>query len=351
MLHRLSFLTLLGVIFLSLARPSQAANIHLRYFESADAILEDSQFQLFSLAALQDEEVTIVAYGLQEAVIPGIAFFDRQGRTIAENRNLDNQSGTSVQVVIPENGIFTFLVSRQTEVIGSIRVMVFVGDPLRDDLSLLDTIDPLLPNRAFLIGGAEGDPVAMALSVLAEEGGEALRVYASRGTTTQAPPLEERLNAVQRAEWENGTADMYTLNVSFNPEILPTTHKLSAHLSYMAQTLQLSTIQLDVNLGLPEPEALARPVCRAVVENQTPWLAGPSEAYKQLGDKDLEVGRELEIVGFFEGYYQVVNTNNPSGDGWILDTALGVIAPDPEADCLRVQEVSPPELTNANRRQ
>jgi hypothetical protein len=342
----------LALILLARPQPTQAANIHLRYFEGADVLLTDRTFQLFSLSALQDEQITIVAYGLEEGVTPSITLFDGNGRTILEDRNLDGLPASSVQVTIPLNCVYTFLVSRTSEQGGLIRVMLFAGDPLSDDLSFLDSIDPFLPNRAFLVAGDTVDPIEVSLEVLEDASADSTGIFAARGTQFAPPPMDERLTPRQSATWVNNDGDtFYTLHLSFFPEAMPpTSSKLGAHLARTSQTLATSTVQLNINEGLPSADPLTRPICDAVVIEEVTWLAGPSPQYRALDEAPLQLGRELEVVGENEDYYQVVNLNNPRGDGWIPKSALELGSATTGTDCSRVEFVMAPALTPETRR-
>lgn len=343
---------LVGVGLATRPQPSHAANIHLRYFEAADVLLTDNTFQLFSLSALQDEQITIVAYGLEGEVIPSITLFDGNGRTILEDRNLDGLSASFIQATIPMNCMYTFLVSRTGEQGGVVRVMLFAGDPLNEDLSLLDTVDPFLPNRAFLVAGSTINPIQVSLEVVEDTSQAAQGIFASRGTQSAPPPMEERMTARQNASWINNRGDtFYTLHLSFFPEAtLPTSQKLGAHFARMAQTLGTSTVQLNINEGLTTPNPLARPICDAVVVAEHDWLMGPSEDYLPIGETQLTIGDNVEIVGENGDYYQLVNINNPKGDGWVPKSALEVGSARTGTDCSRVQFVIAPAPTTDNHR-
>ena len=328
----------------------EAANIHIRYFESADVILTEDRFQIFSFSALEDEKATIVAYGLEEGIVPGLTVLDPTGVTMAEDLNADQLPVAVAEITAPENGIYTFLVSRQNDVGGLMRVMLFVGDPLGDDLTLLDTVDPFLPSRAYLVAGDDNEPVEMTIRIMLDEEDDTSQpptVFASRGTEVEVAPLEERVNPVQQFTWFNDDGDIfYTLNVRPLPEPVPTTLKGSAVFAPRTDVTDLEDLEFVVGEG-GDPQEVPRPVCVATALPGAEVLAGPGDDY--LIREILSGGEEFEIVGENGAYVQVVDLDDPSGASWILKEQLNL--PDLLGeDCVRVQFVNAPELTNENRR-
>jgi hypothetical protein len=337
-------LLLLGAVL-----TTDAANIHIRYFESADVILGDSRFQIFSFSALEDEQVTIVAYGLEEGIVPGITVLDPTGTTMVEDLNSEGTPVAVAELIAPENGTYTFLVSRQSDVSGLMRVMLFEGEALGQDLTLLDTIDPFLPSRAYLVAGDEEDPIEMTIRVLLDADDESAEnpptIFASRGTEVEVAPFEERINPVQQYSWLNSQGDIfYTLNVRPLPEPVPTTSKAITLFSPRSDVTDLEDIEITLGDG-GEPEMLQRAVCLATALAGAEVLAGPGDDYAVL--ETLGGGEQYEIVGENGMYVQVVDVNNPSGASWILKSNL--IMPDlASEDCLRVGFVEAPPLTEEN---
>jgi hypothetical protein len=335
-------------LLLILAAPGGANSIHVRSFESADVIFSEQQLQLFSVAALQGEKLTLVVYGLDEGVQPYISLFDVNGVTIGEDLNSDGDQIAVLEVTIPENGLYTFVVSRLSENGGLMRVMVFEGEPLQGDLSLLDTIDPLLPSRAYFVEGAEAAPVIMTLSVLDDENEDTPtpQVYASRGTEVSLPPTEERLQAVDQVSWENEAGDIfYTLNVRALPEILPTSSKLGGQLRQAAQFLDLTNIRLDIGAG-GVLEALSRPVCNARARNGAVGRLGPGDQYREV--TRFNANQALELVGESGDFYLVVDANSPTGGSWVEKSSVNSESDLAGLACSRVEPFAAPDLTDEN---
>jgi len=336
----LSLLVMLGGLLFPLT--AHANIIHLRYFESADAFLTTEQFQQFSFSALQEEKVTLVAYGLEDGLVPALTLLDVDGRVLAEALNVAQNPVVDLTFVVPQNGLYNFLVSRQSENGGLVRVMLFEGDPLKDDLSLLDTIDPFLPSRAFLLGGDDVNPVRVRIAIT-ENMTAGDGVFASRGTQLQVPPQQERFTPVKVAEWLNDNGQIfYTLNIRTFPEPLPTTFKNRA---LFAQTRQASAglIRIDVNEG-GEPTLVDRPQCVGFVQGGV-FSNGPSAVYNQFAAP--QIGAEVEIVGQHSTYFLVVDPSNPTGGSWIDKSHISFPASD-DLDCGRVQEMSGPTPNESN---
>lgn len=343
-MKRIFLILLGGMLFGTLS--THAANIHLRYFESIDVFLTEERFQSYSFSALADENVTIIAYGLENETVPALTVFDTIGSTLIENPNLESVPAAAVQFTVPENGIYTFLVSRQTDSGGLIRVMVFEGDPLTDDRTLIDTVDPLLPARAFLFAGDETDPVEVQISVVTDDDTtiKPPEVFASRGTDVDLPPLAERTEPVTSRAWENTDSErIYTINVRAIPE--PVAH-VNGFFSRTQQTSGIAQLQVDVNEGGP-PEEVNRPVCRAFVLANGSSFTGPSEEDYEVFS-DLTRGQEVEIVGENGDFFLIVDPNSPTGGSWIRKDALDIPGGLESEDCSRVEEVAAPPIEPAN---
>jgi hypothetical protein len=335
-----------ALIWLALPESLKAANIHIRYFESADAYLTDKSFQIFSFSALEGEKVTIVAYGLDEGVIPAMTLLDTEGRTMQESLNPEGRQAVVIETTIPVNGIYTFVVNRTSEVGGLIRVMVFEGDPVADSSSLLDTVDPFLPSRAYLLAGSETKPVKITISVQEVNSGDVPELFVSRGTRETPPPLEERVNPIRDVvTWTNDRGDtFYTFNVRATPEPLGSAFRSRDVASYRRQTTGLPTIRLDVNEGSETPEFIFRSRCAAITRGSIPWLAGPGGEYAVLGM--LGKSAVLQIVGEQGDYFQIVQPDSPTGGGWVLKSDLNLNGN--IGDCQRVEDVPAPTLTDEN---
>lgn len=322
--------------------PAQAANIHLHFFESVDSFLTEERFQRYSFQALEEEKITIVAYGLENDTIPMLTVFDTIGSTLVENPNEEGLSAAAVQFTAVENGIYTFLVSRQTDEGGLVRVMIFEGDPIKEDRTLQDTVDPLLPARAFLFAGDETDPVEISISVIDDDDPDTPtpEIYASRGTDIELPPLEERTTPIQSQLWENTDPErLYTVNVRASPE--PVAH-LNGYLSYGQQTT--GPIQFGIQSGEGgEPEMVVRPICQARVLETVQSFGGPSaEDYDPASL--FQAGQEIEIVGMNGLFYLIVDPDSETGGSWIPMASIEFISIPDSVDCSRVVEVEAPPV-------
>lgn len=355
MIKRLAFLLLLGMMLL-MAPSSHASNIHLRYFESADALLTNSAFQLFSFAAIDGEKVTVVAYGIDDNLLPTLTVLDVNGITLAEDLNEDANEVSVIELVAPDNGLYTFLVSRRSDAGGLVRVLLFTGDPLSGNLTRLDTVDPLLPGRAYLVaGGSTEEPLEMAVTVLEEEEADTTdtspstptEIFAARGSELSAPPVEERTSPIQQKGWENEEGDIfYTLIVRALPDPLPaTSQKLGAQFSTMAQFLDIVDIQIDIGQG-GEPEPIQRPICKGNVIVTSPLLAGPAETYIEVGD--ITAPQDVEIIGFFGQYLLILDLNSPTGGSWIARNSVQIDETLSSPSCARVVEMAGPEPNEDN---
>lgn len=337
----LLFATLLLLLSALLATSASANTIHLRYFESADMLLTDSRFQLYSVAALEGEQVTLVAYGLDEGLIPSVSLFDINGLTIAETTNPDQQPVAVLEVTIPATGLYTILVSRQSEVGGVARLMLFEGDPLRD-IRFLDTVDPFLPSRAYLIE-ADTDGV-ISVSVMDDDDPQTPLplVFASRGTENAPPPAQERLTPIDRFSWQTSQgAVFYTLNLQASPDsLLPTSGKLGAFLSRSAQFLSLATIQVEIGEGAEVLDFFGRDLCTGTTNADSDLLAGPGQQFIVVGR--LAQSSAVEIIGSADQFWLVVNPTSPTGGSFIPKAAVNLTSS--QDDCCRANsEILPPD--------
>lgn len=335
---------LVGILIVVIFQPVHAANIHLRYFESADLLLTEERFQRYSFSALAGENVTIVVYGLDESVIPMLTLFDPAGSTLLDNPNEDGKHVVAAKFTPAENGIYTFLVTRQTEAGGLIRVMVFEGEPLTDDRSLLDEVDPLLPARAYLFAGDDIDPVEIEISVVEDDDPQtpAPDVYAARGTDVELPPLEERTQPVTRRSWRNDNSErVYTLNVRALPE--PILH-INGFFSRTKQDTPATKaiLRVDVNEG-GVPEFVARPTCGGFVLESVTSYGGPSTETYQEGTA-LNRGQSIEIVGENAEFYLIVDPNSETGGTWVAKDTVDVPVGLESEECERVEEVEEPPV-------
>jgi hypothetical protein len=337
--------------------PAHAANIHMHYFESADVILEEGDFQIFSVAVVAGEKVTVVAYALNDEApaAPVISVITPFGYTIREDLNDDVVNGEPaprpvayVEFEAGDSGLYTFVVSTKSGTSGSVRVMVVEGDPLEPDRSLLDTIDPLLPSRAFIVAGDSEEPIRMSVTLLNEESpelgelgiildaqNELTEIFASRGNQHEVPPLTERTEGIEQNSWENANGDIfYILNVSPRPDLLPQAGKEAGLLSYRTQTIENSLYRIDLGNG-GELEFVPRQVCQAFAKGGAAFFSGPGTRYIFRGN--FETDTPIELLGENGRWYAFVDLTQESGVSWVLKTEVTLPEDlDPEA-CDRVE--------------
>lgn len=340
---------LLTLFFIGMVGTAHATNIHVRYFEAADAVLTENRFQLFSLAALEGEEITVVVYGLSEGIVPAITLFDPLGNPLVEELNPDNEPVVVIETTIPENGMYTFLVSRQTDVGGLIRVMAFEGDPFAGDVTIRDTIDPFLPARAFFAEGDPGNPILMGIELIENEAASddiaVTEIFASRGTSEEVPPVEERQNPVQAANWTNSRGDVfYTLTVRTSPELFPSSNRLSRFASTLTQSLNPGEYLLSLGQGSEDIIDFLRPVCSAFTTSATETVGGPSDDYPATGE--LDALTPVELVGENGDYFLIVDPNSETGASWVEKSSIDVQFDLNSDSCGRVQDVEAPPLEN-----
>jgi hypothetical protein len=148
--------------------------VYLYYFESSEAALDSTTPDaLFAFGTLPKENVTLVAYGLDDIIEPRLTLTDVDGNVIAEGQPTGNPFVTIHQFEAKEDRRYNFKISRKntdTEAKGLVRVMVFEGDPIADDTTYLDNVNPLLPGRSFMVAGkpkvGDGGGLRMAVEAL-----------------------------------------------------------------------------------------------------------------------------------------------------------------------------------------
>lgn len=290
----------------------EADTIHMRFFESSDFVLEEDRFQLFSFSGLEAESVTLVIYGLEERLVPGVTLFAPDGSSLAEDLNEEEDSIAVVQAELPVNGMYTFLVSRQTDAEGLFRIMLIEGDPLQPDTTLLDTVDPFLPSRAFIVAGNSESPVDMRVSLVEDE--ETTELFVSRGGEFNIPDFDERTTPVTFNTWVNDEDQFYTLNVRGVPEAV---RRFNASLSRFGQTLGATVYEIEVGAGTEEGDFVPRPLCIDNINALTNLFSGPSDNSETVGE--LPLGTEVEMTGVDDSgdWIQIVNPESPTGASWI----------------------------------
>lgn len=207
--------------FVLAVEETEAAPLFLYYYESDDKLVEAGVTQVYGFRATAEDKVTIAVYGMDGDLIPRLKLTDPSGNLIAENSNAANQNSVFLQATVTVNGLYNFEVEASGS--GLMRVMLFNGDPLALDITLLDVMNPLLPSRAFMVAGKSQNPLRMLVEVLTIELPNLTftpRVFASRGTLEAPPPTTERHTPVEIYEWSNNDGDtIYTVNIRALPEL------------------------------------------------------------------------------------------------------------------------------------
>src|SRR5688572_16882329 len=91
-----------ALLLLLLLLPTSRAegnSVHIHYFETIDASLETDIFKVFTVAAHQNEQITIVAYGLDGNLQPEISVLSPDGITLIEDRNLEQHPVAMIQLI------------------------------------------------------------------------------------------------------------------------------------------------------------------------------------------------------------------------------------------------------------
>jgi hypothetical protein len=217
--------------------PALDNTTYLYYFESDDALLTpDQPAKRYSFGTLPDEKVTLLVYGLDDLVMPQLALYNAEGELVRQGTRPLNPYITGLEFEAGDKELFFFEVAAENNATGVVRVMLFEGDPYDDDLTLLDTINPLLPGRAFLVAGDHIDAAIDGLNVRVEVlpvprfEDDRPEVFASRGTEAQYPSIDERFTPDVQRGWAN-TADVpiYTINVRAAPEPLSSVTELISY--------------------------------------------------------------------------------------------------------------------------
>lgn len=212
----LSFLLTAPQLLQAQARPPR----YLFYNESDDVRLFNLEEQSYRFFPFIREEVTIVAYGLDNGVLPTLTLIDPDGQEIGSISGLLDQPVVYLQFTARQNAIYTFNVRHQGDDAGAVRVMLFEGDPISQDITYLDRLNPLLPSRAFLVAGRSEPPLPMIVDVIKiEDLNRTPQVFASRATLTTAPILQERTSPIEYIGWLNDDGEeIYTVNIRATPE-------------------------------------------------------------------------------------------------------------------------------------
>lgn len=216
-------------------------SVYLYYFESDDALLDVGETQLYTFAPLPGEDVTIVVYGLDDFASPSVSLFGPTSSLIESASSLDQPIAedtpevlyiTSIEYVATTEGLHHFEVKNESGEKGLVRTMLFVGEPINEDITLLDELNPLLPSKAFMVAG---DPDREWENELTGETIQGLRtevdvlpieridrtpdVFTSYSTLSYLPDINSRLEPVNFIRWFNeDEEEIYLVNIRPLPE-------------------------------------------------------------------------------------------------------------------------------------
>jgi len=194
----------------------------LYYFESDDADLRQADSKTYAFATLPNEKVSLVVYGLDGRLQPRVTLRSRSGEPVASSAARQEQAHIVVyEFTATRNELYFVEITRAPDERGFVRFMLFANEPLNQDITLLDNINPLLPSRAFIVAGrdeAEGLR-ARVETLIVPRFRQRPMVFASRGAFGELPPREERQQPAEIVEWFNTDGRrVYTINVRATPE-------------------------------------------------------------------------------------------------------------------------------------
>jgi Ca2+-binding RTX toxin-like protein len=220
-------------------------SIYLYYYESDDSFLDVGESQLYTFAPIPGEDITIVAYGLDDTAQTSISLFDNNQNLVATGTNNQvtepsddpdappqSEYITAIQHTANSRGLYYFEVKNESGKAGNIRTMLFVNDPFDTDLTLIDELNPLLPSKAFMVAG---DPEREWVNELTGETLQGLRtevdvlpieridrtpdVFLSHSTLSYLPDVVERLQPLTFKRWFNQEEqEIYLVNIRPIPE-------------------------------------------------------------------------------------------------------------------------------------
>jgi Ca2+-binding RTX toxin-like protein len=213
-----------------------ADTTYLYYFESDDARLVEQNYKEYAFATLPNEKVTIVVYGLDKRIQPKLTLLDRDREFIREgirpkelpaiggepNATPEELASISyIEFISTSVELYFFRVDRMNEQGGLARVMLLQGDPLDTDLTILDTLNPLLPNRAFMVAGKSDEEGLRTLVEVLDVPyyNQKPEVFVGRGRLDNLPPLEQRTQPIEQRDWFNKDGQkVYLYTISPRPE-------------------------------------------------------------------------------------------------------------------------------------
>lgn len=306
-------LFLLVLVWFVPVTSAQGTPIQMHFAESADIFMTEGRFGTFSFDAEAGQLIHIVAYSMDEDMQPRIELFSPMGAPISDYAAETDVAHLSF--VAEESGRYSFLISRQSENSGLMRIMLFEGAPLDGNISLQDFADPNLPSRAYLI---EGRPADLDIEIMADDPETVF--FVSRGEDDTVPPIEERITPVASQSWQNedGT-EFYTVNV----RALPEWYLIGDDFDW--QALPPFTYQIDLGVGSDEVIQIERPETENnVVPPDLPDDYQPT-VVTQVDDADDDIDERddadanddptaIDIIRYYCEKYNICDEND-----WLRD--------------------------------
>ena len=286
----------------------QSLPLYLYYFETDDELLQAGETQQYQFTAFRGEKATIAVYGLDQLVMPQLTLRDEDGNVVATGRSNPAQPYVSlIQVTAPQDQIYTFDVTaaQAAEGGGLVRVMLVEGDPIDGDLTYLDTVNPLLPGRVFMIAGsdeidADVDATRRGVRVGAEvlpvdRFRERPDIFVSRGSPEELPPIEERFSPATSHVWFNEDGNkFYFFTVHAIPEQRTTATKDVEYQALNLLTFFYFDYFFEVGAG-GEPIILGQttqPCSDVALENRAECEREPVVQLQSADDGETLLGEE-----------------------------------------------------------
>jgi Ca2+-binding RTX toxin-like protein len=264
-----------------LSQPLPRDVTYLYYFEAEDVRLSPrAGIARYAFAPLPNERVTLVAYGLDGRIQPRITLKRADGSLLS--RSVTDPAQPAIAALTynaRENELLFFDVERITGDEGLVRVMLFEGDPLNRDLTFLDSMNPLLPNRAFMVAGRDDSEGLRVLVEVLDVPFSPVKpqVFASRGTLEEMPPPEERLRPSDTFLWFNQDGrKIYLVHVSSTPEELTDATENVSYTFINVSNFLYFDYYFTVGAGSDPVRLLERDECAAFVSRAECVNASPS---------------------------------------------------------------------------
>jgi hypothetical protein len=290
----------------------QSVPLYLYYFETDDELLAAGETQQYQFTAFRGENPTIAVYGLDQLVMPQLTLHDEEGNVVATGRSNPEQPYVSlIQFTAPKDQIYTFDVTaaQAADSGGLIRVMLVEGDPISGDLTYLDTVNPLLPGRVFMVAGSDeiDEDVSAtqpgirvgAIVLPVDRFRERPDIFVSRGSPDDLPSIEQRFNPATSHVWFNEDGNQfYFFTVHAIPEQLTTATINVEYQAFNLLTFFYFDYFFEVGAG-GEPVILGQttqPCSDVALENRAECEREPINQSQTFSDDDSTIVTE-ETIG------------------------------------------------------